>query len=121
VKGMAVDMSTDKQIADKRTAALVAQVSSKLPAVASVDEFVQLLFGEDYPKDENGRPRGLQLGVEKFRRGRREKCYRLIWIGRDQACLAAESQDEFQTKTPAKAAGYELAAALGVEFDSRTR
>jgi hypothetical protein len=96
-------------------------VDQQLPEVASIEEFIEHVYGENAPTNGGGRPLGLRLGIEKRRRGKREKFYRLIWVGRGQACLAKECQDEYQTKTPALAAGYELAAALGVEFDPNTR
>jgi hypothetical protein len=78
---------------------LVSQVVSNSPPwVASLDEFIQAVFAEDAPKNgDTGLPIGLILGVEKVKRGR-EKHYRLIWIGRRKACLAAENTTEFRRK-----------------------
>ena len=97
------------------------QIVPGSPLVATVDEFVDFVFAEDAPRGENGLPRGLKLGIEKFRQGQGRKYYRLIWIGRGEACLAAEDEEHYTTKTRALAAGQTLAASFGVDFDKSTR
>lgn len=99
---------------------LVSQIVPDTPLVCTVKEFVQHVFDEDAPKQEGGWPLGLKLGVEKFRRPG-DRHYRLIWIGRGKASLAAEDEQCYPTKTKVVAAVRELAASLGVVFDERTR
>jgi hypothetical protein len=101
---------------------IVSQVVSDKPMVASLPEFVQLVYGESYKRDEEtGLPRGLKLGVEKFRLGHGRKYYRLIWIGQGQAVLAAERPEEYQRKLDAILNGHELAGETGAKFDEMTR
>lgn len=90
------------------------------PWVASLGEFIQIVFGEDTIKGNNGLPLGVALGIEKMGQ-RSAKHYRLIWIGRRKAALAAEDSTEYRTKTRAIAAGAELAAEKGACFDPKTR
>jgi hypothetical protein len=101
---------------------IVSQVVSDQPLVASLTEFIQLVYGDDYKRDqETGLPRGLKLAIEKFRLGHGRKYYRLIWIGKDQAALAAERPEEYQRKLDAILAGHELSGETGAKFDERTR
>jgi hypothetical protein len=100
---------------------LVSQVVSNSPWVASLDEFIQKVFAKDAPiNGENGLPIGLILGVEKFKRSG-DTHYRLIWIGRRKAALAAENTTKFRRKLDAIMAGHELAAETGAYFDKQTR
>jgi len=101
---------------------IVSQVVPDTPLVATVDEFVEFVFPEDAPRNgHSGLPLGLRLGVEKFKLGHGRKYYRLIWIGRGEACLAAEDEERHGTKGKAVEAGRVLAASFGVEFDEHTR
>jgi hypothetical protein len=100
---------------------IVSQVVPGVPLVASMDEFIQHVYPDDAPKNgETGLPLGLILGVEKIRRPG-DRHYRLIWIGRRKAALAAENAAEFRRKIDAIAAGHELAAETGIYFDEQTR
>jgi hypothetical protein len=101
---------------------IVSQVVSDKPLVASLSEFIQLVYGESYKRDEEtGLPKGLKLGVEKFRLGHGRKYYRLIWIGQGQAALAAERPEEYQRKLGAILNGHDLASETGAKFDDKTR
>lgn len=100
---------------------IASQIVPGTPLVATVDEFVEFVFPEDTPRNEDGLPRGLRLGIEKFRLGQGRKYYRLIWIGRGEACLAAEDEQEHGTKANAVESGWALAASFDVKFDEHTR
>jgi hypothetical protein len=109
-----------KPVEDSRL--IVSQVIPDTPLVATVDEFVQFVFPEDAPRNgDTNLPLGLKLGVEKFRLGHGRKYYRLIWTGRGEACLAAEDEEKYATKTGALESGRALAASFGIEFDEFTR
>jgi len=100
---------------------IVSQIVPDTPLVATVDEFVSFVYSEDAPRNgDTDLPLGLTLGIEKIKRPG-EKYYRLIWIGRGEACLAAEDEEHYTTKTRATAAGQTLAASFGVDFDKSTR
>jgi hypothetical protein len=106
---------------DGRPELVVSQVVSNSPWVASLDEFVQTVFAQDAPKNgESGLPIGLILGVEKFKRPGNTH-YRLIWIGRRKAALAAENTTEFRRKIDAILAGHVVAGETGAYFDDQTR
>jgi hypothetical protein len=101
---------------------IASQVVSDQPLVANLREFIQLVYGESYKRDEGtGLPRDIRLGIEKFRLGHGRKYYRLIWIGKGQAVLAAERPQEYQRKLDAILAGHELAGETGAKFDDKTR
>lgn len=98
------------------------QVVPGTPLVATVDEFVQCVFPEETPRNAKSElPLGLKLGVEKFRLGQGRKYYRLIWVGRGEACLAAEDEEQHSTKSGAVKSGVALAESFKVEFDAHTR
>lgn len=100
---------------------VVSQVVQDSPWVASLDEFIQIVFAEDAPRDgKNGLPLGLILGIEKFRLPG-DRHFRLIWIGRGKAALAAENTTKFQRKLDAIMAGHVLAAETGAFLDEQTR
>lgn len=86
----------------------------------TLDEFIQMVFDGKRGKDSTP-PRGVALGVEKFRQGHGRKFYRLIWVSRDEAWLAAERPEQFRRKGDAVLAGRELAESTGAYFDERTR
>ena len=105
-------------------------VSSQLPAISvgprkgTLDEFAKAIFGHELkPAAEGAKPAipmGLALGVEKFKQPF-GKHYRLVWIGRGQAWLAAEDDKPYETKTAVLVAGQRLAESTGAYFDQRTR
>lgn len=113
-------MLADKRM-DDQPDLIESQIVPGTPLVATVDEFVEFVFPEDAPRGDNDLPRGLRLGIEKFRLGQGRKYYRLIWIGRDEACLAAEDEEHYGTKMRALAAGRALAVSFKVKFDEHTR
>lgn len=112
----------EPQIEDQEGRELMASlIVAGTPLVASLAEFVQHVYGEDYPKDgDTGLPLGLRLGIEKFKIGG-HKHYLLIWAGRGQAALAAERQAEYASKMQAILNGEVLAAETGAKFDTGTR
>lgn len=91
------------------------------PRIGTLEAFIQEVFGEDAPRNgETELPIGLVLGVEKYRQP--SKHYRLIWIGRGQAWLAAEDLEAFhRRKGDALAVGRALAEKTGAYFDEQTR
>jgi hypothetical protein len=102
------------------TELVVSQVVPSSPMSGTLDEFVNMVFdGRWGPEGEP--PRGVLLGVEKFRLGYGRKSYGLIWIGRRKAWLAAEQPQRFRRKGDAVLAGQALAEEKGVSFDERTR
>ncbi len=90
----------------------------------TLDEFAKAIFGHELkPAAEGAKPTipmGLVLGVERFS-AYSKKSYRLVWVGRGQAWLAAEDTKEYGTKTAVVVAGQRLAATTGAYFDQRTR
>jgi hypothetical protein len=87
--------------------------------IGTLDEFAKTVFGHDL-KPGVAIPMGLVLGVERFRAYGKHH-YRLLWVGRGQAWLAAEDTKEYSTKTAVIVAGQRLATATGAYFDERTR
>ena len=97
---------------------------SDQPKKGTLDEFAKAIFGHELkPAAEGAKPAipmGLVLGVERFKEPG-QKCYRLVWIGRGQAWLAAEDDKPYATKTAVLVAGQRLAESTGAYFDERTR
>jgi len=90
-----------------------------MQAVAStLGEFLKVAFGRHVTAQSV--PRGIMLGVEKFKLAD-GKLYRLIWLSRRLARLAAEDETGYTTKAAAVEAGRRLARQAGVIFDERTR
>ena len=90
--------------------------------IGTLDEFVREVFGKK-PVAEGAKPAipmGLILGVEGFKTYGKYH-YRLLWIGRGQAWLAAEDEKPYATKTAVLVAGGRLAERTGAYFDERTR
>lgn len=96
---------------------IMSEVVPGTPWVATAKEFVQEVFAEGAVRGDGGWPRGLQLRIEKIVRPG-ERSYRLAWAGRGQMCLADEDTTAYPTRTPALAAGTELAASMQVRFGS---
>lgn len=99
------------------------EINHKQVPVGTLDEFAMAVFGKLPEKDETGKLKhrnGLILGVEKFKTAG-DKFYRLIWIGKGEAWLAAENTTCFRRKIMAMAAGEEMAATTGAYFDEGTR
>ncbi len=99
---------------------VISQIVPGSPVAGTLDEFILQVFGIDRSADEK-LPGGVALGVEKFRQGHGRKYYRLIWMGKGEAWLAAERPEQFQRKGDAVLAGRELAESTGAYFDERTR
>lgn len=99
-------------------------INGKSIPVSTLDQFHLAVYGKALERKENGDypvlPMGLILGIEKFKVAG-GKFYRLIWIGRGRAWLAAENTESFRTKTLAIATGYMLAGDTGAFFDEGTR
>lgn len=92
--------------------------------VGTLDEFAKAVFGHELkPRAEGEKPvfpMGLVLGVERLRAYGKHH-YRLLWVGRGQAWLAAEDTKDYATKTAVLVAGQRLAETTGAYFDERTR
>jgi hypothetical protein len=91
--------------------------------IGTLDEFAKAVFGQALQPLVEGKrpfPLGLVLGVERLR-AYGKKNYRLIWVGRGQAWLAAEDTKEYATKVAVLVAGQRLAESTGAYFDERTR
>ncbi len=90
--------------------------------IGTLDEFILKVFGNK-PAAEGAKPAiplGLVLGVERLA-AYGKKHYRLLWVGRGQAWLAAEDTKEYGTKTAVIVAGQRLAESTGAYFDQRTK
>ena len=101
--------------------------------VGTLNEFAKAVFGHDlrppcpgperWPADKGEKPvfpMGLILGIERLRAYGKHH-YRLLWVGRGQAWLAAEDTKGYATKTAVIVAGQRLAESTGAYFDERTR
>lgn len=99
------------------------EINHKHIPVGTLDDFAMAVFGKKLDKDDQGKLKyrnGVTLGIEKFQTAG-DKFYRLIWIGRGRAWLAAENVTCFRRKIMAMAAGEELATTTGAYFDEGTR
>lgn len=100
------------------------RVLSIVCKVGPVDQFLEEIFGVRLEKKEDGSypifPRGLYLGVQKFRHYGR-KIYRLVWVGRGVVWLAAENTENHRRLRDALGAGYQVAAETGAYFSEWSR